>query len=481
MKIYTVFAVMVLCCNYSQAQQVHPVAAISDSASGRAFLQNPIKKAKLSVSQSYNNAPTVCLPIDSLMQKILHCAGIEKDSENFDAVIRIDITGSANRAYYSGTLNGYSYGGASMRGSITVERKNGVTPPQQFNESIETPQTTTYLIARPENAPFSDAMFKVLPIILESVYANIGLEPLLCALNDGYWQTRIAAIEAIGALKDERTVGPLVSAFLNTDLHEVKNAASKSLCDMKSKLAIRPLIAGFKDCRDVESILKILNTIDSTWVNTGFAHDAVPGLIHSLKDNDIWTRREAAFALGAIRDSSSLEPLLDAVNDKSSVVRSYVALSLAGFDDNRTVAPLLRMLKDNDPTVRQFSALAFGFRQVLGIKQDERILRSLLEVLRDKEWQVRQGVVAALGFFKDDESVDALIAALKDQEANVCEASAKALGQIKAIKAIDPLIGALENQSTHVRNGAKGALVQITGKDFGNDVSAWKKWREQNK
>jgi HEAT repeat protein len=74
--------------------------------------------------------------------------------------------------------------------------------------------------------------------------AAIGKEaalPLISLLRDHVWQTRYRAAEALGDIRDERSVEPLVHA-LGDERDHVRYMAAKALGKMKSDYAIPFLI-----------------------------------------------------------------------------------------------------------------------------------------------------------------------------------------------------------------------------------------------
>jgi HEAT repeat protein len=60
---------------------------------------------------------------------------------------------------------------------------------------------------------------------------------------------------------------------------------------------------------------------------------------------------------------------------------------------------------------------------------------------------------------------------------------AEALGRIgpEALSAVPPLVAALRGDSPGIKDAALRALPAITGQSFGDDVSRWTQWWEENK
>ena len=75
---------------------------------------------------------------------------------------------------------------------------------------------------------------------------------------------------------------------------------------------------------------------------------------------------------------------------------------------------------------------------------------------------------------KGEDAVDALIDALGSAYEGVPWAAVRCLGMIGSEKAIEPLIDCVGK--SHLRDSACWALSRITGKNFGQDAAAWKRW-----
>jgi len=113
------------------------------------------------------------------------------------------------------------------------------------------------------------------------------------------------------------------------------------------------------------------------------------------------------------------------------------------------------------------------------VKIGKPAVNPLIEVLNDKNKDIRLVAVVALGEIKDKRAIPPLIEALKDEDWCVRFAAAKALGEIKDKRAVSPLIEALKDENVH--GYAAIALRKITGKNFGEDYEKWMKWWRKNK
>ena len=88
--------------------------------------------------------------------------------------------------------------------------------------------------------------------------------------------------------------------------------------------------------------------------------EAVPALVDALKDTDAGVREQVAWALGAIHDRRAVDGLIGALGDSVAGVRRQAAWALGALGDNRAVSALTRCLKDPDAGVRKQAAWALG-------------------------------------------------------------------------------------------------------------------------
>ena len=88
--------------------------------------------------------------------------------------------------------------------------------------------------------------------------------------------------------------------------------------------------------------------------------EAVPALIDALKDTDAGVREQVAWALGAIGDRRAVDGLVTALGDSVAGVRKQAAWALGAIGDHRAVPGLTKALKDGDAGVRKQAAWALG-------------------------------------------------------------------------------------------------------------------------
>ena len=144
------------------------------------------------------------------------------------------------------------------------------------------------------------------------------------------------------------TVDELIQQLNQSDVIARLHAV-KALGETKDARAVEPLIAVLKDDKCGLQAANALAKI---------GQPSVAPLCAALKDDSSIARRNAAVALGKIKDSSAVKPLIAALNDENPIVRRNAANALGQIHDNRAVEPLTAALKDNSPIVRSNAALA---------------------------------------------------------------------------------------------------------------------------
>jgi HEAT repeat protein len=136
-------------------------------------------------------------------------------------------------------------------------------------------------------------------------------------------------------------------------------------------------------------------------------------------------------------------------------VRRVAAASLGDLVDTRAVPPLMEILGEKEGEVRLAAVLS------LAKIADPRAAPRLLPLLADPDGDVRTATVIALGMIGDRQAVPALLESLADPHTPVRDAAAWALGAIKDARAVKPLIRALSDPEWHVRMEAEWALLEI--------------------
>ena len=196
----------------------------------------------------------------------------------------------------------------------------------------------------------------------------------------------------------------------------------------------------------------------------------VKGLMNALTfENDESIRRDAAFALGKISDSSTdiisgsdtyagestIKQLINSLNNDSIDVRKNAAGALIKIGEP-AVEMIIGALVNENWRVRWHSA------EILGEIKDDRAVKPLINSLKDENNGVRSNSIIAL-IEIGRPAVEMLIDALKDENWRVRLHSAEILGEIKDDRAVKPLKEALNDNNNVVRRAAEIALERIHG------------------
>ncbi len=368
-----------------------------------------VKAVRIVVNQSYEKAKDVSLPFEDWTGKLLHIAGLNvvgTEAKRYDAVIKIKARGKPLGAVYS--LERFEYAGASLSGTISIELPNIPSYVELFQATIKPPDKIGSVHLSASDAPFWEAFRaqgSFLPKIFEILGAYLGNKPLIEAIKDGNVNVKLMPGVSLDSIKDSRE--------------------------------IKQLIVSLKDERQGGNVADALVKIGKS---------AVKPLIAALKDKNSEVQKNAARALGEIKDRRAVKPLIVVLGEGDKAFRKIVVEALGRIKDPRAMETLIFVLANKD--------------------EDE-----------DTRWEA----AAALGRMKDSRSVKVFITALKDKSKDIRAVAAAALGEIKDTQAVEPLIRALRDKDESVRRNAAAALKKITGEEFGEDHKKWKKWWKENK
>jgi HEAT repeat protein len=147
----------------------------------------------------------------------------------------------------------------------------------------------------------------------------------------------------------------------------------------------------------------------------------VPMLMKSLGDNDAHVRREAACALGILRDTQAVEALLIALNDTDGSVCAAAALGEIG--QARAVRPLIAALKGEH-------ALCCAAIRALGKLRDPRAVEPLAKYLSSPNEAICEDAAKALGDIGDKQAVRFLMTAMAGHSPQIKEAYHQAIQRI---------------------------------------------------
>jgi len=155
-----------------------------------------------------------------------------------------------------------------------------------------------------------------------------------------------AAVVQLGALGGEKAVDLLLSALERSD--GVARSAARELGRLGDPRALKPLAAALANPEINQSCAEAL---------LAYGAKAVDVLLFTLKSESADARRLAAGALGEIRDTRAVEPLVHVLQvDEQYAVRTAAATALGLLKDVRAVWGLVGTLKLRDETTPERQA-----------------------------------------------------------------------------------------------------------------------------
>ncbi len=182
-----------------------------------------------------------------------------------------------------------------------------------------------------------------------------ALAPLISSLRNQSPLVRANAAQALGQMKDERVVDPLIKTLAEDESEQVRAKAAFSLGWTGDQRAMDPLTAALNDPSDQ-------------------------------------VRKSAVNGLGALENEQLIDVLVTALDDDSAEVRTAVLLQLMQFDDPKIIDPLLAALADSDGTVRQKAALALCYTG----QDDARIGQAFQSAVDNRDLAMVSGAYAWL-------------------------------------------------------------------------------------
>lgn len=178
-------------------------------------------------------------------------------------------------------------------------------------------------------------------------------------------------------------------------------------------------------------------------------------LYQAFKNPDPVVRVTAAKALGLMKDTQSIDILLQHAADKERSVRQAIVLALGDLKDKKALPVLMNALKDEDWFVRAEASLALG--KIGDAKAAER----LFELLNDSDTYVRQNARKALQELATEENKSAYLNALKSADPAIRGMAAIALATSGDSQGLDVIIEQLERGDSKEASDLIRAAVKL--------------------
>lgn len=188
---------------------------------------------------------------------------------------------------------------------------------------------------------------------------------------------------------------------------------------------------------------------------------ATPFLLELLTDSNAYVRERAVRALGQMDDPAQV-PLIATLlsGDRTVVVREGAAWALGNLRDTTAVGPLVTGLDDTSAVVRRTVLASLQYLWTDAARE------AALASLHDTDEEVVYVAAQLLGFHRTTEAVPELIEALHDSSLGVRTESARALGLIGDTAAVRPLENLFAERTGADHAAAKEALRHLTGLDY---------------
>lgn len=170
--------------------------------------------------------------------------------------------------------------------------------------------------------------------------------------------------------------------------------------------------------------------------------NAVGPLMKALADEHPQVRVAAANSLGRLAHRSTTPALLGLLADKYPEVVCAAVRALGNVGDPLATNPLIPLLRHPVASRRRFDSIPLAAATSLGQIGDRRAVPALITALREDDDKVVTAAVAALGNIGDQRAADPLLELLHSRrpaETHLLAAMATALGQLREPRAIEPL------------------------------------------
>ena len=165
------------------------------------------------------------------------------------------------------------------------------------------------------------------------------VEPLAGALRDGDWQVREVAIDGLGQIGSP-AVDILLKLLRDWD---VRKSVIMALGKIRDERVLEPLMQQLRNDEFME---------DATDALVNLGEPALPGLIKALKDKEELVRKQAVIALGRIKSPEAIDPLIEMLENKDWFTRLTAAAALEAIGHERGREAIKPLLKDSDMVVK---------------------------------------------------------------------------------------------------------------------------------
>lgn len=272
-----------------------------------------------------------------------------------------------------------------------------------------------------------DAAFAALNELMESLKSKHDVETLGIILRYPENIIRQIAISALGDIPTAQSAEMLVGELADPDAR-IRDKTLEALKKIDQPAA-EPLMKSLKsdDISVRINSVMLLGDIGGK----GAVEPLIETLKYHSDDlvvDSIRLRIESASALGKIKDPFATPALIDALRDTSPQVRERAAFALQAFGPT-VAAQLIKVLMDEDAGVRINAARILG--EIRDTESVEPLIQALLvDMGEDNSWVFRVEAAKALGKIKDSRAIEPLNLLLSDRVSYVRDMAAWAIMEI---------------------------------------------------
>lgn len=305
------------------------------------------------------------------------------------------------------------------------------------------------------------------------VFRTLGepaIELMIMKLSNPNGEVRNIAAEALGNIGDVRAVEPLIGALTDERTY-VQESAVEALGKIGDPRAVKPLVQLLNN-RDLESsVVQVLTKIGEPAVESLIKAIYYPG--HTM------IRTDVVSILADIGDVRAVDPLINALNVKSSYDRRMVARSLDKLgwkpnEDQRGISYWIalenwsRLVQIGEPAVSKLINELYNHSQGACdalVKIGEPAVVPLIGKLNTRNDILQGSVAEILGKIGDPRAVEPLIKALDVPDGRFRFEIPEALGLIGDTRAVEPLVKSLNGKYHIARKNSAIALKRFYNQD----------------
>jgi len=202
--------------------------------------------------------------------------------------------------------------------------------------------------------------------------------------------------------------------------------------------------------------------------------EAQKAFLRAYKFDEADVRREAVLKLVPFSDLGAAKLVVEKVYGRETHVRVLDAAMgvVANSTDPDVIAWLIKKAGGKGKWMMR-APLVEAVGQIESPEADQLLLKL---VKSEKDPRVLSMAIFGMAEKRLKAGLDSVIPHLENEAWQVRVAAIEAIARIKDEKGIPPLIDALMNERGRLRQDIALALKSMTGKNFGRDANAWRKW-----